>query len=270
MIIDFKIGGKSYSTPEALTLENHYKIQTESILSPTPGFWIVSYLTGCPEDLLRQMSVDDWDELWDLIQYWIIQESTPDHSLGLSPIIKINGEEYGRVNFDTMTIGEFADLDIIVTDKAYDQKLHELVAILYRPVTKKDKTTYEIAPHTSEGFKERSEIFKECPVKLFKKIQDFFLLTSLQSLNSTKTSSPTSPKNLIADKLETLSRLHLSTLGTLYLPDSPEMMYSNWIKLRNSESEKLSTGSFIKRTKEKVKAFFGKLHSLYIYKKATT
>lgn len=249
MIIDFKLAGKTYSTKDALTIEDHYKIRSESVLSENPGFWITSYLTGCPEVTLRSMSEKSWNELWDLIQKWIYKQSTPDAESGLSPIIKLGDVEYGRVDFEHMTIGEFADLDLIMT-KDFENKLHEFMAILYRPIIKrKGREWYEISPHVSgEEFRQRAEIFKNCPILILKKTQAFFLLTKWQS---SKTIDPYSenPEEIkkMMEKLEEHLKSLLPLLGIPFSPDWLTMTYSNWIKLRNSKSEKLSIGSFTKR-----------------------
>lgn len=249
MIIDFKIGGKTYSTPETLSIADHYEIKKESILSETPEFWIVSYLSGCPEETLRRMSTKDWEELWELVEVWLYKNSTPDPETGLSPILKIDGQEYGRVDFEKMTIGEFADLDLIMT-KDFENRLHEFMAILYRPITKrKGKDYYEIAEHESgEVFRQRSELFKRCPLLIFKKTQAFFLLSKWQS---SKTIDPysESPEKIkeMMEKLDEHLRSLLPLLGIPFSPDWLTMTSSNWISLRSSQSEKLSIGSLIKR-----------------------
>jgi hypothetical protein len=55
---------------------------------------------------------------------------------------KINGQEFGFIpNLDDMTAGEFADLDDYFQNA---ETWHKMLAVLYRPVTKKLANAYDI------------------------------------------------------------------------------------------------------------------------------
>lgn len=65
----------------------------------------------------------------------------------LQKTFKIKGVEFGFIpNLDNITMGEFIDLDTYMGN--WDD-MHKAMAVLYRPVTKKYKDTYEIEQYES-------------------------------------------------------------------------------------------------------------------------
>ena len=75
----------------------------------------------------------------------------------LKRIIEIDNIEYGFVDFDDLTLGEFADLDNYLQD-AYDN-MDSIFSVLYRPVTKRKGDKYFIEDYTLKDIAERREIF---------------------------------------------------------------------------------------------------------------
>jgi hypothetical protein len=61
---------------------------------------------------------------------------------GLKKTFKLGNTEFGFItNLDEITLGEYTDLDKYISD--WD-KMHNAMAVLYRPVTKKLKDKYQI------------------------------------------------------------------------------------------------------------------------------
>lgn len=72
----------------------------------------------------------------------------------------MHGIEFGFVpNLDKITMGEFADLTNYGADT---QTLHRTMAVLFRPVIRTIKDTYEIMPY--KGTEEYYELMKEMPM----------------------------------------------------------------------------------------------------------
>ena len=76
-------------------------------------------------------------------------------------IIEVDGIEYGLIpDMSVITAGEFIDAEQFKLN-AMDN-LHNIVALLYRPITKKLLDgQYEIELHKSQGFERRAQLFRD-------------------------------------------------------------------------------------------------------------
>ena len=75
----------------------------------------------------------------------------------LKRIININGVEYGfHPDLQELTIGEFADIEENIK-QGYVENIHKILAVLYRPVTRKYGELYGIEPYNGTG--KRPDIF---------------------------------------------------------------------------------------------------------------
>lgn len=73
---------------------------------------------------------------------------------------KLNGVDYGFVpNLDNITSGELIDLDAYISDW---QKMHQAMAVLFRPITKSFSDRYLIEKY--EGSDKYSEVLKDMPL----------------------------------------------------------------------------------------------------------
>lgn len=95
-----------------------------------------------------------------------------DTDVEFSNMFTLNGIEYGFIpNLDSITQGEWVDL---VEYQSDINTMHKLMAVLFRPVTKKDKLgNYSIEPYN--GTKERAELFKGMPLNIVNGALVFFL-----------------------------------------------------------------------------------------------
>jgi hypothetical protein len=76
----------------------------------------------------------------------------------LKHFLKIEGVEYGfHPKLVDMTLGEFVDLETYIEN--LDDNLHNILSILYRPVTAKKDDKYRIEDY--EPNEERAELFKK-------------------------------------------------------------------------------------------------------------
>ena len=89
-----------------------------------------------------------------------------------SNMFTLNGIEYGFIpNLDSITHGEWVDL---IEYEGNIDTMNKLMAVLFRPVTKKDKLgNYSIEPYN--GTKERADAFKVMPLNIVNGALVFFL-----------------------------------------------------------------------------------------------
>jgi hypothetical protein len=113
---------------------------------------------------------------------------------------KINGKEFGFIpNLDDMTAGEFADLDDYFQNA---ETWHKMLAVLYRPVTKKLANAYDIEAY--KGTEQYAEVMKDTPVSIAIGAQVFFYNLGRELLSVTMDSLqqlPQQQKEIIAEKL---------------------------------------------------------------------
>jgi len=110
-------------------------------------------------------------------------ESVPDDEL--KHFIEVEGVEYGfHPKLVDMTLGEFVDLETFVEN--LEDNLHNILSILYRPVTAKKDDKYRIEDYKPD--RERAELFKKhLTVGDFNGASVFFYDLGVQlSINSKK------------------------------------------------------------------------------------
>jgi hypothetical protein len=180
----FKIGKKEYTFRE-LTIQDFYDIQllavTDNIDS---GFEVISKISGCPVKTLKGIYYEDWLEIWVIAQNFIkisMQEVKGKSEL----VIRLNGREYGLINLDKMSIGEFSDLDMIASSSNMEGRLHEAMAVLYRPLDKIMGIPYKLSEYDPDDFAQRAEEFKQFPLAQAKINLGFFLTIGSTSLKAT-------------------------------------------------------------------------------------
>jgi len=180
----FQIGKDQYTVRD-LTIQDYYDMQLELTLSDqNSGFNVVSKLANCPTDELKKLKYDQWLALWITVQNQINRNIMLDEDV-FSPRVKVNGVNYGMINLDNITIGEFSDLDVILTAANAEHKMHEALAVLYRPIVEDTGKKYKIADYSSEDFAERAEEFKAFPLAEARVAITFFLRLGSRSLGTT-------------------------------------------------------------------------------------
>jgi hypothetical protein len=185
MAVKFKVEDKSYEIKD-LTVKNYYEIKTNLIVNNLEDkYFLFSKLSDCPIEEIKKIPGEYWLELWAQLEVMVSNSLLKD--LNVINKFTFDGVKYGLVNFDDMSIGEFADLDVILSMEQADSKIHEVLAILYRPVTKSTLLGYEIEPYDFKSFKERCQHFLDLPVKYAKSAISFFLCFGLASAGLTQT-----------------------------------------------------------------------------------
>lgn len=248
MNIHFEINGKEWKI-SGLTISDYYHINDELVLNPHAAFSITSYLSGCPEALLKEIDVEAWNALWSNVQAFVKWHAT--QNLQLKSFFKHESTKYFLIDSEEMSIGEFADLDIMINSPGSDKKLHEVMAILYRP-----KSGDEIAPYDVKTFKERAEAFKLLPLQTAMAALSFFTNSGVVFLNNTLDflrqirEEMTTPEDVeIIQQTINLLQEAGSRLSSL----SQEKIHSKWTELPDSLLKAPSIGLRISRTDKESK-----------------
>jgi hypothetical protein len=116
----------------------------------------ISLLSDIPKKLVKELSIVD---VAVIMQHITKVQEKQDGTL--KRIIRLEGKEYGfHPSLDRITLGEFADLETYIK-LGIEKHLPEVMAILYRRVTKKKNKVYTI-----EAYKGDTEIRAEIMRKM--------------------------------------------------------------------------------------------------------
>jgi len=245
----FKIKGTTYDFQD-IDLQKYYVLQ--DILNKAEKgseYDVVELVTGCPKSDLRQLKYSDWLILWDECQIHIYLNTRTTESI--QPIIKFEGKEYSLPKIEDMTVGEFADLDIIFSAPNADKRLNEIAAILYRPIKKRVGELVILEDYDASASTERAEAFKRLPLAYIRSANSFFLQYANRSLESIVDSLIQSePMKMLPPKdQENLKSLLQPDLGGNYSIPFLEKVLSDFKTLQLSRSEQHSTGYLGKKIK---------------------
>jgi hypothetical protein len=243
--IEFEIGGETYSIGE-ITIKQYYEI--EPLLQSDNNksqFELMSILSGCEVSKLKKLRIDQWTLLWSALNNFMSSY----FSLDISKIereFSFGGVKYGIVSLNEMSIGEFADLDVILSSPNSSKRVHEALAILYRPIVKKGLFKNKILDYDEIDFEEQSEIFKDLSLKYVKSAISFFLLSGRASYVSTvsylidEILKAKMDKKTQKEMLETT--MLLLEVGGVRSTHSQVIIQDIYETLQNYRSEKHSTG----------------------------
>ena len=133
----------------------------------------ISLFSGIPYNDIDKVSYKDLEEVTSQIDKALDQDA---------PFVnrfKMNGIEYGFIpNFDNITTAEFVDLSKYGSDA---ETLHNLMAILFRPITKSSLGNYEIENY--RGTDAHAETMKQTPMNVVNGALVFFLNLSSELEN---------------------------------------------------------------------------------------
>jgi len=251
MKASFKINNVSYEF-KTVSLRMYYDIREilKTAESKEAEFKIVSSLTDCPVSELKKLKFTDWLTVWTEAQMQLSAMSTDTQAI--RPIVEFKGKKFGLPAVEDLTIGEFTDLDIIMSENKAEEKLAEIAAVLYRPIIKQKGEMLVLEPYTSEGFKERLEDFRDFPLWAIRSANAFFLQSANSLLRNTAESlvKKSQKQNLTSPEgLEALQKLLLQDPGGDLSIQLQERTLLDLTKLRSSQSELLSTGLLGRKTR---------------------
>jgi len=245
----FNIGSEEYEFKD-LTIKLYYELQ-DLLKEPDreSELKIVSILTDCPVEELKALKFEHWLTLWSEAQLQITAGVGDADSI--RPTIEFKGVLYGLPKLEDITVGEFADLDIIATSPGAEKKLVEIAAILYRPVTHQKGDWIKIEPYTVDGYNERVQEFQDLPVSAIRSANSFFLQSGklslknmLDSLMKNEAMTILSPQDQ-----EDLKSLLLQEIGGASSTGSLGKILLDLKKLQNYKFALHSTGLLGRKTK---------------------
>jgi hypothetical protein len=154
---------------EDVTLEKWLKlIEVKTDRKGSEAIESISALSNIPKDLIRQLSVSAVASIMSKIS-----EMQMEASSSLLNIIEVDGKEYGFIpNLDSITIGEFADIEMFIK-AGLEKHMPEIMAILYRPVISKKNEAYTITAYDGE-ITLRAEEFKKMKAEQVQSAMVFF------------------------------------------------------------------------------------------------
>ena len=167
---------------EDVTLETYAKLISYKKKSNTDEvYMLIQAMSDIPKKFAEALSLHDITQVLSNMVDIQTMENT-----SLKDIITLEDKEYGfHPNLDEITLGEYADLEHFMED-GYINYLPEIMAVLYRPVIKKDGKDYTIEAYNGK-IEERKKIFRNMKANEVQTALVFFwnfgseLLTTLQS-----------------------------------------------------------------------------------------
>ena len=238
----FKINEEQYEFKD-ITLRTYYQIldiDREALTERQLEYKIVGILTDCPESALKKLKFSDWLIVWEEAKYRL--GSIHGNADTIKPVIELGGVKYSLPDTADMTIGEFADLEVIQASTDANRRLNEVAAVLYRPVKKTRGKKVLVEDYDTEGFEERKELFMDLPLWAIKSANSFFLQSVQQSLESTLESlksmtkissmNPEQKENLenLVDKLQDFGGTSFIDLQSSILLDLTEHQDSKYVR----------------------------------------
>lgn len=212
-MIEFKIKGKEYKI-EDVTIQQYYDIQDLIVRQDLAAkIEIVSKIAKCPIEDLKLLEKHQFVVLWDAIveNYLNLEENTPFHKSFIH-----KEKLYGFLDMSKITLGEFADMDVIKADPMSQKKLHIMMAILYRPAIAITEKWMEVDPYDSDTMMHRAEEFLDLPIKYVTGALNFFLAVSKYYVETTLTSLTQNPTTTLREKamVDLVSQIMLDLLET--------------------------------------------------------
>ena len=128
----------------------------------------ISALCNIPIDIIKRLKVKDIKTLYKRLSKLI---SVPVNKEVFDKI-EIKGVKYGfHPNLDELTMGEFVDLEEQTKDGV--DGFHNVLAILYRPITEEKGNKYNIEPYNESHIKNAS-LFQELSIEVVNGVMVFF------------------------------------------------------------------------------------------------
>jgi hypothetical protein len=246
----FKINGQEFQFGD-ITLRTYYGLKEVLAKGETreAEFEIVQCMTGCPAELLKQLKFTDWLLVWE--EAILTLNSLTGDADAIRPIIEFNGVRYGLPAVEDLTIGEFADLDIILSSSKAEDKLADIAAVLYRPIIKEKGAKIVLEPYDTDGFETRKEAFMELSITAVRSANAFFLQSANSLLRNTAESLVQKGKmnSIPRDVLDRLQAILQQDPGGEQSISLQEDLLLSLKKHPSSRFAQLSTGLAGRRTK---------------------
>jgi len=225
-----QINGKDYKVRE-ITIRDYYDLKNQIYMQDTESaFTVVSKLTGIGKQELGKLKYEHWLELFIAVQ-GNVNKSFKNENLKTETRLSIEDKVYGLVDLSNATIGEFMDLDILVSSPNLESQFHKVLAILYRPfVETEDDIVFE--EYDSNRCSNRADLFLDLPISVAQQALSFFLdfaRASLRHMLEFSIQEMTKEGNLTKEQANRLKRLIFESLedGSIHSPYSQAKTFSS-------------------------------------------
>ena len=129
----------------------------------------VKAMSDMPIDLYKSLSLKDAAKVFEKMSEMQVTEVNE-----LVRKIKVDKKEYGFIpNLDEITLGEYADIEQFMT-LGVEKNLHNIMAVLYRPIVEQEGETYSIQAYGETDMKVRAEKFKKMNAQQVQEALVFF------------------------------------------------------------------------------------------------
>ena len=224
---------KQITIPEYLMVKHYKTLNILSSLDETDQMIaVISSVTGESFDDVMGWSITSIIDVYSKINKIVTKNNQTFH-----PIIEWKGQLYGFRNMSKMTLGEYVDLDNLTKD--VDRNLNDILALLYRPITRNDVNTakfiykstikalkyevenvfdyYDVEEYDTDKRKVKAPEFDEFPLDIALGAIAFFLGTKETSLNGILLSShKVKMEKMKKTMSKTKHRLLVTTAGFLH------------------------------------------------------
>ena len=171
-MIEIRLDDDVIKVKPYMTIEQYQKFLRKEELYKKSPVDLLSLWLKIPTMEIKDLPVEDVK----LVENYITQELSKDFNEDkLYDCFEFEGVEYGLENdWSKLAWGAWVDFQVLSAQNIQDN-IHSIMAILYRPVLKKDKNgKYEIKPYKASEIQERAELFKELPMRYWLGAASFF------------------------------------------------------------------------------------------------
>lgn len=168
-MIELKVGKKEIELPDRLSIRQYRELKLIGDIGKDPiGF--IRAISGLSEDEIKYANKKDMD----FVFRFLVENYLNKGDKRLQPSIEVDGVEYGLMSqIHTLNFGGWVDLEFLTTD-GVEKNMHQILALMYRPVVKKTEKGFEIEEYDHDSMLERAEIFLDLPVDYFWGVSNFF------------------------------------------------------------------------------------------------
>ena len=129
---------------------------------------LIEAMTDIPKKFIESLALEDVVKiLSNLAKIQSLEDGMLQH------VVRIDGINYGfHPDLEAITLGEYADIEHFIKD-GYVKNFKEIMAVLYRPITSRDKDKYSIEAYDGE-IKERAKALNKMSAKQVQSALVFF------------------------------------------------------------------------------------------------
>lgn len=183
-MIEIAVDDKIIQIPEKLTVRQYQQfIKNQHLYEKDPVALLSMYL-DIPVDELKSYPYEQMD----FIKTYITSVMTQEVKKELVMVFEYEGVEYGLENdWSKLSWGAWVDLEVFSSENVTDN-IHNLLAVLYRPVLTKNGTEYTIEPYKSSEIERRGRLFMNVDADIWFGCASFFFYLVNLSIIDTRNS----------------------------------------------------------------------------------